>query len=101
VNYTNRFLEAVGPHRAVITSTCRRLLWTEQDLEDALQECLTVAYREFAGGIAERPPRELRAWILRIATWTCFNLSPAGGGFWVLSAATGSNTSSSSRCMGG
>ncbi len=66
-----RFLERVGPHRDTLTGYCRRLLWSEADLEDALQETLAVAYREFRD--AERGG--FRRWVLRIATWTCFNLN--------------------------
>ena len=45
------------------------MLGSSSDLDDALQETLIAAYQ----GFADVPEADFRRWILRIATWTCFN----------------------------
>lgn len=64
-----RFLGRLEPQQATLTAYCRRLLSSSSDLEDALQETLTVAYRRFV----DLPDEDFRRWILRIATFVCFN----------------------------
>jgi RNA polymerase sigma-70 factor (ECF subfamily) len=54
-----------------LTAYCRRLLWSPDDLEDALQSTLATLYRGFArSGEGADSAR-----VFRVATWTCFNLN--------------------------
>lgn len=72
---SRRFLQRIGPYQGPLSAYCSRLLWSPADLEDALQETLTVAFRDFC----DPPEDELRAWVFRVATWTCFNLNRRHG----------------------
>ena len=59
------FARLVGPHRDRLRSRCFRLLRSDQDADDALQETLVRAWRGlrgFAGG------GDVAAWLHRIAT---------------------------------
>jgi RNA polymerase sigma-70 factor (ECF subfamily) len=78
VSKAHRFLERAEPLRDGLTAYCLRLLWFPGDLEDALQETLAVAYRDYVGDTEGRAG-EFRTWIFRIATWTCFGLNRRRG----------------------
>ena len=75
VSKARRFLKRLDPLRDPLTAYCLRLLWHPGDLEDALQETVAVAYREFN----QEQESEFRPWVFRIATWTCFGLNRRRG----------------------
>lgn len=66
------FEQLVLPHRAELRAHCYRMLGSVQDADDALQEALLGAWRGF-GGFEGRS--SLRAWLYKIATNACLQLS--------------------------
>ena len=71
-----RFVQLVSPYRGALSAYCGRLLWSPGDLEDALQDVLTVAFRDL---YKHRPDDDPRPWLFRIATLTCFQLNRQHG----------------------
>ncbi|MBI4566421.1 MAG: RNA polymerase sigma factor [Planctomycetes bacterium] len=66
------FLQRLTHQREGLTAYCQGLLWSAEDLEDVLQEIMLVAYRKRS---ETAPESDLRAWMFRIATLTCFNFN--------------------------
>lgn len=67
-----RFVKQLNSLRVQITSYCRHLLWNSQDLEDAIQEIVAIAfkkYQQFESGT------NFKAWMFQIATHTVFNIN--------------------------
>lgn len=65
-------LQGLERHREALTVYCARLLWSQEDLQDALQELMLAACRNCA---QFAPGTDFRSWIFRIATLTCFNFN--------------------------
>jgi RNA polymerase sigma-70 factor (TIGR02960 family) len=65
------FAELVAGHRRELLVHCYRMLGSQEDAEDALQETLLAAWRGLPG-FQQRS--SLRAWLYRIATNCCLRL---------------------------
>ncbi len=64
------FWQLVEPHRHELQVHCYRVLGSQADAEDLLQETLLAAWQGLPG-FAERA--SLRSWLYRIATNRCLN----------------------------
>jgi len=67
-----KFLKLLTPLRASLLAYVKHLLWNKNDLEDALQNVLTEAYKKF-GQFAVGT--NFKSWIFQIATFTLFNMN--------------------------
>ena len=66
-----QFEALLAPCRHELVAYCRHLLWEKRELEDAVQDVVLCAFREFpsfAGGSFKR-------WLFAIATHVVFNLN--------------------------
>ena len=71
----DRFEAAVSTVRDDLVPYVRHLLWRKDDLPDALQAILLIAFRRFS---EFQPESNFRAWIFRNATYEVFNFNRKG-----------------------
>ena len=64
------YVQLVEPHRAELRAYCRRMLGSQDDAEDALQETLVNAWKGLPGFEGRG---SLRSWLYRIATNVCLS----------------------------
>lgn len=67
-----QFLELLTPLKKPLLGYIRYLLWNKGDVEDALQNILTEAYRKFG---EFEPGTDFKSWIFKVASYTVFNMN--------------------------
>lgn len=75
-NSTEHFLTLLRPWRRELEIYCRRLIWNEHEVEDAIQNAVLNAFKAF-----DRYQEEshFRAWMFRIVTHEVFKLNRKHG----------------------
>ena len=66
------FVELLTPLRKSLMGYVRYLLWNKNDLEDALQNVLTEAYRKFS---RFEKGTNFKNWLFQVASFTVFNMN--------------------------
>jgi RNA polymerase sigma-70 factor, ECF subfamily len=65
------FRTLIDPHRAELQAYCRRMLGSQHDAEDAVQEAIVRAWKALAG---LRDPERLRSWLYAITNNAALDL---------------------------
>ena len=68
----NQFVELLTPFKKALLGYIRYLLWNKNDIEDALQNVLTEAYRKFS---QFEKGTNFKNWIFQVASFTIFNMN--------------------------
>ncbi len=73
---TENFLTLLRPLRRELEIYCRRLIWNEHDLEDAIQNALLNAFKAFD---RYKEENHFRAWMFKVLTNEVFKLNRKHG----------------------
>ncbi|MBI4713313.1 MAG: RNA polymerase sigma factor [Planctomycetes bacterium] len=66
-----RFVQLVEPLQKPLLSYIANIIWNKNDLEDALQNTLLMAYKKFG----ETATSNFREWLFQTATYTVYNMN--------------------------